>query len=37
VPENVLRPRDSWAEKSAYDAKAKELADRFKAEFKKYA
>jgi phosphoenolpyruvate carboxykinase (ATP) len=37
VPTGVLRPRDTWPDKSAYDAKAKELADRFKAEFKKYA
>jgi phosphoenolpyruvate carboxykinase (ATP) len=37
VPEGVLRPRDSWPDKAAYDKKAKELADRFKAEFKKYA
>ena len=37
VPESVLRPRDAWVDKSTYDAKAKELADRFKSEFKKYA
>jgi phosphoenolpyruvate carboxykinase (ATP) len=37
VPDTVLRPRDSWPDRSAYDRKAKELADRFKAEFKKYA
>jgi phosphoenolpyruvate carboxykinase (ATP) len=37
VPESVLRPRDSWPDKSAYDKKAKELAERFKTEFKKYA
>ena len=37
VPEKVLRPREAWADKVAYDRKAKELADRFKAEFKKYA
>ena len=37
VPDGVLRPRDAWADKAAYDAKAKELAERFKAEFKKYA
>jgi phosphoenolpyruvate carboxykinase (ATP) len=37
VPEKVLRPRDAWADKAAYDRTAKELADRFKAEFKKYA
>ena len=37
VPEGVLRPRDAWPDKAAYDAKAKELAAMFKAEFKKYA
>jgi phosphoenolpyruvate carboxykinase (ATP) len=37
VPDSVLRPRDAWPDKAAYDAKAKELADRFKTEFKKYA
>lgn len=37
VPDGVLRPRDAWSDKAAYDAKAKELAERFKSEFKKYA
>jgi phosphoenolpyruvate carboxykinase (ATP) len=37
VPESVLRPRDAWADKATYDAKAKELDARFKAEFQKYA
>jgi phosphoenolpyruvate carboxykinase (ATP) len=37
VPDGVLRPRDSWPDKAAYDKKAKELAGRFNAEFKKYA
>jgi phosphoenolpyruvate carboxykinase (ATP) len=37
VPEKVLRPRDAWPDKAAYDKKAKELAERFKTEFKKYA
>ena len=36
VPDGVLRPRDAWADKTAYDRTAKELAERFKAEFKKY-
>lgn len=36
VPEGVLRPRDAWTDKAAYDARAKELAERFAAEFKKY-
>jgi phosphoenolpyruvate carboxykinase (ATP) len=37
VPDGVLRPRDAWANKSDYDAKAKELAARFQAEYQKYA
>ena len=37
VPENVLRPRDVWTDKAAYDKSAKELAERFRTEFKKYA
>ena len=37
VPDTVLRPRDAWPDTAAYDAKAKELAERFRAEFKKYA
>ena len=37
VPDGVLRPRDAWSDKALYDAKAKELAERFRAEFKKYA
>ena len=36
VPDAVLRPRDAWPDKAAYDARAKELAARFKAEFQKY-
>ncbi|MBN9119561.1 MAG: phosphoenolpyruvate carboxykinase (ATP) [Planctomycetes bacterium] len=36
VPDGVLRPRDAWADKSAYDVRAKELAERFKSEFRKY-
>ncbi len=37
VPDKVLRPREAWPDKAAYDKQAKELADRFKTEFKKYA
>jgi phosphoenolpyruvate carboxykinase (ATP) len=37
VPDGVLRPRDAWANKAAYDARATELAERFRTEFKKYA
>ncbi len=37
VPEKVLRPREAWADKAAYDRAAADLAAKFKAEFKKYA
>ena len=37
VPDRVLRPRDAWPDRAAYDKQAKELAERFKSEFKKYA
>jgi phosphoenolpyruvate carboxykinase (ATP) len=36
VPERVLRPREAWSDKSAYDRAAADLAAKFKAEFKKY-
>lgn len=36
VPSDVLNPRQTWANKEAYDAKAMELANSFKANFKKY-
>jgi len=31
VPADVLNPRDTWTDHSAYDAKAKDLAARFRA------
>jgi phosphoenolpyruvate carboxykinase (ATP) len=37
VPDRVLRPREAWSDKGAYDRAAGELATRFKAEFNKYA
>jgi len=37
VPDRVLRPRDAWGDKAAYDKSARELAEQFKAEYRKYA
>ena len=37
VPAEVLNPRGTWSDPAAYDAKALELAQKFKDNFKKYA
>jgi phosphoenolpyruvate carboxykinase (ATP) len=37
VPSTVLNPRDAWADKGAYDATARKLAQMFNANFEKYA
>ncbi|MGH2705290.1 MAG: phosphoenolpyruvate carboxykinase (ATP) [Actinomycetota bacterium] len=37
VPDDVLRPRDTWSDQVAYDAAAKDLASRFAENFTKYA
>ncbi|HYD91713.1 MAG TPA: phosphoenolpyruvate carboxykinase (ATP), partial [Flavobacterium sp.] len=36
VPVEVLNPKDTWADKAAYDAKAHELADEFRKNFAKF-
>ncbi len=36
VPSEVLNPRNTWEDKDLYDVKARELAERFKANFAKF-
>jgi phosphoenolpyruvate carboxykinase (ATP) len=36
VPSEVLTPRNTWRDPEAYDRKARELAERFNRNFKKY-
>ena len=37
VPDHVLNPRNTWADKDAYDRKARELAQMFAKNFERYA
>ena len=37
VPREILNPRQTWSDMAAYDAKAIELAQMFKANFAKFA
>jgi len=36
VPSEILRPRESWADKSAYDTTARKLAGLFNKNFETY-
>ena len=36
VPDEVLQPNKTWSDQEEYDAKAKELANKFRENFKKF-
>jgi phosphoenolpyruvate carboxykinase (ATP) len=36
VPDDVLRPRDTWVDKGAYDSQATKLRDLFEANYQKF-
>ena len=37
VPAEVLNPRETWADKAAYDRTARDLVARFEANFETFA
>jgi phosphoenolpyruvate carboxykinase (ATP) len=37
VPAEILDPRNTWSDKTAYESKAKELARKFRENFEKFA
>ncbi len=37
VPSEILHPRNTWADKTAYDNKANELAEKFNKNFEKFS
>ncbi len=37
IPEEILDPRSTWKDKELYDAKALELAERFRMNFKRFS
>jgi phosphoenolpyruvate carboxykinase (ATP) len=37
VPDEVLRPRDTWSDRDAYDAQARKLAEMFRQNFEQFS